>query len=345
MLSERREESGILYIYDSDLPNGALSNRYVTKIVAPNLIRMGNDCVYNCPKLDLFVAPKLKKIGRDNFEACPLLKEIIAPYLKLQNIHFIGSLLIDLDKKEILNIGLLDQKLVRAIEKELKSADELFLEVNGKNKVLKTLKHDILRVEDGVITYLCLPTTKVVPAHALYGNKGVREFVALKAEKLDHNAIYKAQDLEVVRMPKLKEARFSNFSKCPRLKEVISPILSTLQEGCFCSNPMLKSLPFEAFEYVADGCFCDLKKIKDVKMTKLVALGANSFEKNKLRLVYMPALTYLERGTFLNSTVEYLYAPKLTNRSPSIKYLKNARELMRNKHFLPERFIDGLEKE
>ena len=98
MLNEKREESGILYIYDRELPDGALSNRYVTKIVAPNLIKMGDDCVYNCPNLELFAAPVLRKVGRDNFEACPKLNSMIAPYLKLHNIHFIGSLLIDLDR-------------------------------------------------------------------------------------------------------------------------------------------------------------------------------------------------------------------------------------------------------
>ena len=250
-----------------------------------------------------------------------------------------------MDKREILNIGTFDHKLVTALQTEIKNAPDLFLPIKDGEIVLKTLKTDILRAKDGIMTHICLPTVKQVPAHALYGNKGIVSFKALKAEKIDHNAIYKAFDLEYVEMPKLKEARFSNFTKCPKLAEVKTPMLRDLQEGCFCLNPKLSEIPGDSLETVAGNCFCSLPKIKDVRMPNLIALGPNSFEKNKMRLVYMPALTCLESGTFLKSKVEYLYAPKLRNRSPSIKYLQNAKELMRNKHFLPERFIDGLEKE
>ena len=63
-----------------------------------------------------------------------------------------------------------------------------------------------------------------------------------------------------------------------------------------------------------------------------------------IAVILLIATPFILKGN-KNSKVEYLYAPRLINRSPSIKYLKNAKELMRNKHFLPERFMDGLEKE
>ena len=95
-----------------------------------------------------------------------------------------------------------NHKLVASLQTEIKNAPDLFLPIKDDEIILKTLRHDILRAKDGVMTHICLPTVKQVPAHALYGNKGIVEFKALKAEKLDHNAIYKAFDLERIEMPK-----------------------------------------------------------------------------------------------------------------------------------------------
>ena len=54
-----------------------------------------------------------------------------------------------------------------------------------------------------------------------------------------------------------------------------------------------------------------------------------------LEQVILPQLIELERGIFYRSNIQELYAPKIYNRSHFIKYMKNARKLIKNKSILP----------
>jgi hypothetical protein len=55
-------------------------------------------------------------------------------------------------------------------------------------------------------------------------------------------------------------------------------------------------------------------------------------------------VTELERGIFYRSNVQELYAPKIYNRSTFIKYLKNARLLIKNRAVLPLNYRDHIKE-
>ncbi|MBQ8250626.1 MAG: leucine-rich repeat protein [Alphaproteobacteria bacterium] len=347
MLEEKRDPSGVLYIYDRVLEKGSHDRRWVKMLVAPNLQTMQEDCFYACPHLEKVVAPNLKKIESGCFEACPKLTSFIAPFLKLQNVHFLGSLFIDLNKKEILSSGILEPRLVRAIEKEIQNEAPLSIqEKEAGVQVLKSGAFEILKVENGVITGICLPTAKVFPSHSLYENKGVKELVLPLVEKLDHNSVYKAQALEKVIAPCLKHVRFSNFSKCPRLECVEAPKLFVLEHSCFNENESLKNLHFDALESVDRNCFCHLPQVEEVYFPQVTAIGESSLQYNQnMKQVILPELIELERGILYRSSVQNLYAPKIHNRSTFIKYLKNARTLIKNKAVLPLNYKNRIKDE
>ena len=70
-----------------------------------------------------------------------------------------------------------------------------------------------------------------------------------------------------------------------------------------------------------------------------MAIGESSIQYNSnLEQVILPRLTELERGIFYRSNVQELYAPKIYNRSTFIKYLKNARLLIKNRAVLPSNY-------
>ena len=340
MLEEKRDSSGVLYIYDRILENAAHDRRWVKVLVAPNLEVMGDDCFYACPNLEKVVAPKLSKIGMGCFEDCPQLTSFVAPFLKAQNIHFLGSLLIDLNQKKILTPGNLEPRLVRTIEKEfLKDEPLVIVENEGGDRVLKSGKFELLKEENGVITGICLPTLKMLPSHSLYENKTVKELILPSAEKMDHNAIYKSAVLEKVVAPCLKEVRFSNFSKCPKLNKVEAPELVSLDHSCFNDNESLSLVDFRKLESVSRQCFCHLPQIRTLCFPKVTAIGESSIQNNQnLEQVILPQLIELERGIFYRSNVQELYAPKIYNRSTFIKYLKNARLLIKNRAVLPSNY-------
>lgn len=346
MLEEKRDLDGVLYIYDQILPASSQDRRFVKILVAPNLNVMGNDCFYRCPHLEKVVAPSLKKIGTGCFDECPKLTNVVAPFLTFQGIQFIGGLFIDLKEKRFLNNGNFSHQFVDALEAEIQNDAPLVIEKKEGVQVLKSGDFTILKEEAGVITEICLPTAKKLPAHSLYENEGVKELVLLSAKKIDHNAIYKAKALQKVVAPHVEEARFSNFSKCPALKEVQVPKLLFVEHGCFNDNPMLASLEVPTLESVDRNSFCYLPAMQAFYGPKIIAIGESSFQYNpNMKTVVLPKLLELERGMLYRSGVQEFYAPKIHNRSQSIKYLKNAKHLIKNKAVLPLNYKNHIKDE
>lgn len=337
MLEEKRDPSGILYIYDRVLKKASQDRRFIKVLVAPNLEVMEDDCFYACPELEKVVIPKLRKIGKDCFDECPKLTSFVSPILKVQGVQFLGGLFIDLKEKTILNSGNFSVRFVKTIEAEIQKNADLVIEEKEGTRILKSGNYEILKEEQGVITGICLPTCKKLPAHALYENATVKELILLSAEKIDHNAIYKSKALEKVVAPALTEIRFSNFSKCPNLKNVETPNLTVISYACFNENEKLENISFSKLESVDRNCFCHLPRVEKACFPKVQAVGESSFQYNQnLKTVYLPEIIELERGIFYRSGVEQMYAPKIHNRSTFIKYLKNARTLIKNKAVLPQ---------
>ncbi len=337
MLEEKRDSSGILYIYDRILKKASQDRRFIKVLVAPNLEVMEDDCFYSCPELEKVVAPKLKKMGRDCFDECPKLTGFVAPILKVQGVQFLGGLFVDLKEKKILNSGNFSVRFVKAIEAEIQKNEPLVIEEKEGARILKSGDYEILKEEQGCITGICLPTCKKLPSHALYENATVKELILLSAEQIDHNAIYKSKVLEKVVAPVLEEIRFSNFSKCPQLKVVNLPNLEVVSHGCFNDNEQLSDVALLKLESVDRNSFCCLPQIKQIYLPRVQAVGESSFQHNpNLKTVCLPEIDELERGIFYRSGVEQLYAPKIHNRSTFIKYLKNAKMLIKNKSVLSQ---------
>lgn len=338
MLNEERTVDGVLYVYDKVIPVGALQGRMVKELVLVNAVSIEDDAIYRCPYLEKMSAPCLENIGLNVVEDCPKLKEVDAKLLNEKGIVYLGSLFVDLNKKEILNCGNFSLQLVRVMNEELQKASSVQLvEKNDGIRVLKIDDNEFLKEEKGQIVGICLPTALKLPAHALYENQTVRNLVLLSAVEIDHNAVYKAVALERVFAPNVKKVRFSNFSKCPKLVEAQLPELFMLQEGCFCSNDLLADFPYDKLESVDRGCFCYLPSAKVLCLKKAMAIGESSIQNNpNMKAVLLPSLSDLERGVLYKTGVETLYAPLIGNRAQSIKYLKNAKQLIRRKEILPD---------
>lgn len=346
MLEEKRDMDGILYVYDQILPDASQERRFVKVLVAPNLEVMGVDCFYRCPMLEKVIAPKLKKIGTGCFDECPKLTNVIAPFLSATGVQFIGGLFVDLKKKRFLNCGDFSHQFVDVLESEIQKDAPLVIEKKGDVRLLKVGRFEVLKEEKGIITGICLPTVEKLPSHSLYENKGVKELILLSAKKIDHNAIYKAKDLQKVVAPQVTDVRFSNFSKCPVLSEVQIPKLFFVEHSCFNDNAELAFLDVPALESVDRGSFCHLPSMQAFYGPKIISIGESSFQHNpNMKTIVLPKLIEMERGMLYRSGVQELYAPLIHNRSQSIKYLKNAKHLIKNKAVLPLNYKNRIKDE
>ena len=64
-------------------------------------------------------------------------------------------------------------------------------------------------------------------------------------------------------------------------------------------------------------------------------VGEGSLQSNeKMKAVLLPELVEIEHGVLYTSQPEYLYAPKTRERAVRIKYLKNAKQLIKSKDVL-----------
>ncbi len=333
----KKSDEGILYIWDTYLKEGSYQEQEARIVVALNLLSIKNDCFYNCPNLKMFIAPKLTTIGLDNFDECPCFSAFNAPVMKIRGVELFGSLLIDLKNKKILNSGRLEPKLVHQIEKEFDENEPLKISKNQDGTLsLMTGENEILRSKEGKITHITLKKCQVFPSHALYENDEVEELVLLTAKKMDHNAVYKAKRLKKVIASCLEEIRFSNFSKCPLLESVSADNVISIEEGCFCEDEKLNQMALKSLESVAHGCFCSLPSATVLYLPNVFAIGTSSIQRNpNMHTVILTNLTHFERGILYQTGVENLYAPNLVSRSNSIKYVKNAKQLMRQKAVLP----------
>ncbi len=336
MLNEKREIDGTLYVFDEVIKKDDLHGRMITSLIAPNVISIEDDAIYRCPNLKKITAQNLQKIGDNIAEDCPSLVEVEAPLLKEQGIVFFGSLFIDLNNKKILNLGDFGSKLVHVLNEELQKGNKLsILEKEEGIRVLKLDENEILKEKDGKIKGICLPTCLTFPAHALYENNFVEELILLSATNMDHNAVYKAKALKKVVGSHLKTVRFSNFSRCPSLEEVHLPELEVLGEACFCYDNKLSSFSFDKLESVEKNCFCFLPEVEVFCLKNAEFIGEGSLQSNeKMKAVLLPELVEIERGVLYNSQPEYLYAPKTRERAVRIKYLKNAKQLIKGKDIL-----------
>ncbi len=339
MLNEKREIDGTLYIFDKIIPSNSVQGRMVKEIIAPNAVLIEEEAIYRCPNLKKITAKNLQKIGENIVEECPSLVEVEAPLLEQQHIHFMGSLFIDLDKRKILNVGNFEPRFVRVLNEELSKGEHLeIIEKQDGSRVLKLDENEILKEKNGKIRGICLPTALKLPSHALYDNDFVEELVLLSATNIDHNAIYKASALKKVVGSKVQHIRFSNFTRCPQLIETILPELISIEDGCFCYNDKFSNFSFDKLESVEKNCFCFLPKVGVFSLKNAVAIGESSLQYNEnMRVVLLPELEELERGLLYKCGVEYLYAPKIKERAVRIKYLKNAKQLIKKKDvLLPE---------
>lgn len=336
MLNEKREQDGTLYVFDKVITKESLHGRMVTKLIVPNAVVIENDAIYRCPHLKSIIAHKVKKIGDNIVEDCPSLIDVEAPLLKEQGIIYFGSLFVDLNEKKILNLGDFDSKLIRVLNEELEQGEalQLFEKADG-TRILKLDGNEILKERNGKIVGICLPKTKILPAHCLYENNSVEELVLLSAVKIDHNAIYKSKVLQKVVAPHVKSVRFSNFSRCPNLVEALLPEMEVLEDSCFCFNDKFASFKFDKLESVAKNCFCQLPSVEVFCLKNAEFIGEGSLQGNdKMKVVLLPSLEEIERGVLYNSQPEYLYAPKTKERAVRIKYLKNAKQLIKGKDVL-----------
>ena len=95
------------------------------------------------------------------------------------------------------------------------------------------------------------------------------------------------------------------------------------------SCPSLKS--------AAGGFASYLDKIQEITLPNLEFVGDYSFQYNpQMHTVILPRLETFERGIFYKTGIKSLYAPHVHNRSQSIKYLKNAKYLIRHKDTYPK---------
>lgn len=336
MLNEKREIDGTLYVFDEVIKKDDLQGRMITTLIAPNAVFIDDDAIYRCPNLKKIMAHKLQNIGDNIVEDCPSLVDVDAPLLKEKGVIYFGSLFIDLNNKKILNLGDFSSKLVDVLNEELQKGERLSLvEKEEGVRVLKLDENEILKEKDGKIKGICLPTCLKFPAHALYENNFVEELCLLSTKNMDHNAVYKSKALKKVFAPHLKEVRFSNFSRCPNLEEAILPELEVLGEGCFCYDDKLASFSFDKLENVEKNCFCYLPSVEVFYLKNAEFIGEGSLQSNeKMKAVLLPELVEIEHGVLYKSAPEYLYAPKTKERAVRIKYLKNAKQLIKSKDVL-----------
>ena len=336
MLNEKREQDGTLYVFDKVIKKDALQGRMVTKLIAPNAVVIEDEAIYRCPHLKSIIAPKVQKIGYNIVEECPALVEVDSPLLKEKGIIYFGSLFVDLNEKKILNLGDFDSKLIRVLNEELEQGEalQLFEKADG-SRILKLDGNEILKERNGKIVGICLPKTKILPAHCLYENNTVEELFLLSATKIEHNAVYKSKAIQKVVGPHVKRVRFSNFSRCPNLVETLLPEMEVVEDSCFCFNDKFASFKFDKLESVEKNCFCHLPSVEVFCLKNAEFIGEGSLQGNdNMKVVLLPLLEEIERGVLYNSQPEYLYAPKTKERAVRIKYLKNAKQLIKGKDVL-----------
>ena len=332
MIEQKKYDTKVFYIEEKVIESSTYDQILAENIVAPNLEKMGSDNFNSCPNLKSFYAPKLKEIGVDCFENCPALTIFDTKKLNEKGIVFLGSLLIDIKRKNILNYGTLEPKLVVEIEHELSKDAVRLITKDDKTQILKVGLFDVLKVENGFLTELCLPECKKLPAHSLYDNYTVQVLILPKAGTIDQKAIYKSEALQKLIAPHVREICAYNVLKCPKLEVVEMPELTKMSECCFSYNPKLKEISFKKLTNIDRLCCSNLPLVEEGYFQNLTSIGEASFQHNhNMRAIYCPLLLEMGKDVFHKSNIKHLYAPRLKRSEVVLSHLSNFADLLKNK--------------
>ena len=245
------------------------NNSGLTKLIAPSINTLGDNCFQECTSLTSVELPKITTLGKFCFDNCAKLTSI------------------ELPKATTLG-GYCFNNCASLTSIELPEATSIGSDCFNKCFMLKSVSLPKLTDVLSYFFYQCLELESVsIP----------------KVTSLGRFSFYQCAKLSSLIAPEVTIIDKYVFNGCTGLTSIELPKLTSLGSDCFVDCTSLTSIEIPKVTTIDSGCFAGCAGLTSIELPKVTTLGSKCFYKCAgLTSIELPEVTILNSQCFYNCT-------------------------------------------
>ena len=268
--------------------NAFQNDRGLTKLIAPSITTLGNQCFYGCGNLTSVNLPEATSLGNNCFYNCGYLTSVNLPKAtSLGKTCFYGCT-------------------------SLKSME----------------LPEVTSLDDGCFNYCSRLTSIELPEATSLGSNSFKSCTSLtsiklpKATSLGSYCFASCTSLTSMELPEVTTLDSYCFNGCIKLTSMNSPKVSTLGSNCFNGCSVLASIELPEATGLDINCFYGCSSLTSIKLPKATNLSAYClYNCTKLTSIEIPEVTNLSANCFGGcQSLTSIELPKVTSMGGSCFY-------------------------
>ena len=283
------------------------NNSGLTKLIAPSITTLGNQCFYGCYNLTSIDAPKATSLGANCFYNCDNLTSIDLPKATSlgDECFYSCSKLTSINSPKATSLG---------VSCFYGCTGLTSIELPEVTSVGATCFRNCTS-----LTSMELPKATSLGSMCFHSCTALASIEIPEATSLSDNCFFSCANLTSIEIPKVTSLGYQCFIQCTGLTSIELPNVTSLSAGCFYYCSGLTSIKLPKATSLGNNCFNGCSKLAYIEIPEVTSLGDNCFtDCSELTSIEIPKVTSLGVGCFFYSNVESLNLPSIISAGNTI---------------------------